>query len=78
MKLTGGSNKQLVERSTADDGTTGLNLTSTPSVNYLIIPLNVNPDDLPIGGWTIVDDGTTVTIWVRRADNTLLSQAMGG
>jgi hypothetical protein len=76
MKLTGGSDKQLVERSTAADGTTGLNLTSTPSANFIIFPMNTNPADLPNGAMTITDDGTTVTIYFRRVTGSLVSMTM--
>lgn len=77
MKLTGGSNKQLLERDTSADGTTGMNLTSTPSVDYLIFAPAIDPDDLPDGGFTIVESGGTVTWWYRRiSDSVLVSMEM--
>jgi hypothetical protein len=78
MKLTGGNNKQLVERDTSADGTTGLNLTSTPSVDYLIFAPAVDPDDLPDGGFTIVEAAGVTTFWYRRiSDSVLVSTEMG-
>jgi hypothetical protein len=75
-KLSGGSDKQLVERSTAADGTTGMNLTSTPSANVVIFPLTV-PTSPPNGSFWVEDDGVTVKIWVKRADGSLVSADIG-
>lgn len=77
IKLTEGSDKQLVERSVAADGTSGINLTSTPTVSYAIFPLNVDPATLPVGGFTIAESGGVLTFWAKRTDGTLVSMALG-
>lgn len=72
MKLSGGTDKQLLERSTAADGTTGMNLTSTPTVTGVIFPLTA-PSSPANGSFWVEDDGVTLKIWIKRADGTTVS-----
>jgi hypothetical protein len=75
VRLTGGTNNQLVEVS--NSAVSGVNCTSTPSASYLIFPLNTDPATLPIGGFTIAESGGVLTFYARRTDGTLVSMAMG-
>ena len=70
MKLTGGTDKQVIERSTAADGTSGINLTSTPTVSGLIFPLTTDPTSLPNGSFTIVEVAGVISIHIKKSDGT--------
>ncbi len=73
VKLTGGTNNQILTRSTADDGTTGMALTSTPTVSMIIYPLNTDPLTLSVGGMTVVDDTASLTLYIKRLNGDLVS-----
>ncbi len=75
VKLSEGTNRQLVERLDGTDA--GINLTSTPTVDAVIFPLSTNPATLPVGGWTIAETGGVLMIYARKTDGTLVSQAFG-
>jgi hypothetical protein len=75
IRLNGGVDRQLVECSGSAEA--GINLTSTPTVNAVLFPLNVDPASLPIGGFTIAESGGVLTIYARKTDGTLVSQAFG-
>ena len=77
VKLTGGTNNQLVARSTADDGTTGLTLTSTPTVTAIVFPLTAPGGTPANGSFWIEDDGASLTLFVKRADGSLTSLVLG-
>lgn len=76
LRLGGGTDHQLVERSTALDGTTGMNLTSRPSVEAVVFPLTA-PGTPANGSFWVEDDGTAVKMWIKRANGDLLSVVLG-
>lgn len=76
LKLTEGSDEQIVVRSTADDGTTGMKLTSLPKVSAVVFPLT-SGGTKPNGSFWVEDDGTAVTLFVKRADGSLITLVLG-
>lgn len=77
MKLSGGTDKQLLERSTAADGTTGMNLTSTPSATAVIFPLTAPGGTPAVGSFWVEDDGVSVKLYVKKLDGTLVTLEIG-
>ena len=71
QKLSGGTHGQLMARDTGV--TNGFSLTSTPTATMLIFPLNTDPLTLPVGAMTVVDDGTSLTLYIKRLDSSLVS-----
>ena len=77
VKLTGGTNKQILERSTADDGTTGLNLTSTPTVAAVVFPLTAYSGTPANGSFWVEESAGVVTLYVKKTDGTTVSLVFG-
>ena len=76
LRLSGGTDGQIAVRSTAADATTGMDLTSTPSVNTIVFPLTA-PSSPANGSFWVEDDGVTLTLYVKRADGSTASLEIG-
>jgi hypothetical protein len=73
MKLTGGADKQLIERSTAADGTTGMNLTSSPTVAAIVFPLTAIGGTPANGSLWVEEIAGVVTLYIKKTDGSLVS-----
>jgi hypothetical protein len=72
--FSGGTSGQLVQRdSTAG---TGASYTSLPTVTAMVFPLTAPGTTPPNGGFWVEDDGTTVTLKIRRANGDIVSLEM--
>lgn len=65
-----GTQYDLMQRDTGSS--TGASYTSTPRAGMLIFPTNTDPATLPNGGFVIVDDGVTATLYYRASTGALL------
>jgi hypothetical protein len=73
VKLTGGTDKQLLERSTAADGTTGLNLTSAPTVAAVVFPLTAYSGTPANGSVWVEEIAGVVTMYIKKSDGSTVS-----
>ncbi len=78
-KLSGGTHRQLLERDTTADATTGMNLTSTPTVTSLIL-VSGTPAGTPAAGtmfmWADEVSGV-VTLYIKKPDAGVVSLVFG-